>query len=402
MSGSRTRWRPDTVTERPYNAQTPPAALAEPLTPTGAFFVRDHFGVPRLTPERWRLRIHGLVERELSLTYAELELLPVRELDVVVECAGNGRSLMRPRPPGLPWDQGAVGCARFAGVPLAVLADRAGVRPEAVELVFTGADFGELHGRRTAFERSLPVDLARHPDTLLATRMNGTLLSPGHGAPVRLVVPGRYGVADVKWLVGVRAVAEPFHGPFQAEEYLYRGSRGMPDGTPEGPVGEIRVRSLITAPSPGARLPAGGACVVRGRAWSGGVPVCQVEVRIGGADWRQAVLVPAGGRYAWAEWWYQWTPRVPGRRVLQTRATDADGHTQPMRAPWNEQGYGCNPVTGVAVEVVAAPDGERPAERDGDRPGGNGDGSGGGNGDGSDRSGDGVVGGRAGRRGARR
>ncbi|MGW2547183.1 sulfite oxidase, partial [Kitasatospora sp. NPDC001574] len=133
---------------------------------------------------------------------------------------------------------------------------------------------------------------------------------------------------------------------------------------------------------------------VRGRAWSGGVPVCQVEVRIGGADWRQAVLVPAGGRYAWAEWWYQWTPRVPGRRVLQTRATDADGHTQPMRAPWNEQGYGCNPVTGVAVEVVAAPDGERPAERDGDRPGGNGDGS--------DRSGDGVVGGRAGRRGARR
>ncbi|MEU6236508.1 sulfite oxidase [Kitasatospora sp. NPDC047058] len=355
-------WAPETVTADPYNAQTPAAALAEPLTPTGAFFVRDHFGVPRLGRAGWRLRVDGLVDAELDLGYAELLALPMRELDVVVECAGNGRSLMTPRPPGVPWEQRAVGCARFAGVPLRAVLARAGLRSSAVELVFTGADAGDLHGSRTAFERSLPAGLARHPDTLLATHMNGAPLTPGHGAPVRLLVPGRYGVADVKWLVGVRAVARPFTGPFQAEEYVYRHSRTGRDGTPEGPVGEIRVKSLVTAPEAGARLPLGLVCTVRGRAWSDGVPVHRVDVRVGSAGWRPADLAPAAGRYAWTEWTYRWTPRLAGPRLLLARATDAEGRTQPLRTPWNEQGYGCNRVAGVEVVVVAPPTG-------GSRPG---------------------------------
>ncbi|MFD8886106.1 sulfite oxidase [Streptomyces erythrochromogenes] len=354
-----TVWAPETVSADPYNAQTPSAALAEPVTPVDAFFVRDHFGIPPTGPGRWRLRVGGAVATAFSIGLEELLTLEHRELDVVVECAGNGRSLMRPAPPGLPWGQRAVGCAHFEGVPFRILADRAGTDPESVEVVFTGADSGTVRGRRTPFERSLPLAAARHPDTLLATRMNGEPLTPEHGAPVRLVVPGRYAVADVKWLVGARAVTAPFTGVFQAEEYLYL----TPHGTPEGPVTTLRVKSLITEPTPDEDLRRGHETLVRGHAWSGdGVPVHRVEVRAEHEDdgrdpdhvrgWHEAVLEPPAGPYAWRGWSYRWTPQQPGPYRLLSRATDARGDTQPPQAPWNARGYGCNPVASVEVVVV--------------------------------------------------
>ncbi|MBT2446969.1 sulfite oxidase [Streptomyces sp. ISL-43] len=338
---------PETVTADPYNAQTPPAAFAERMTPVDAFFVRDHFGIPRLEPHRWRLSLGGLVEAPCELGYDELLALGRRELDLVLECAGNGRSLMAPRPPGLPWGERAVGCARFAGVPFQAIAARAGVAPRTIEFVFTGADSGEAHGRRVSFERSLPVDVALHPDTLLATHMNGVPLAAEHGAPVRLVVPGRYAVADVKWLVGARAVAEPFTGVFQTDEYVYRASRG----TPDGPVTTMRVKSLITAPEPGAVVAPGAELTVRGWAWSGGVPVRLVEVQVDGGNWHEAGLARPSGPYAWTGWSLRWTPQRPGRHRLLARATDALGETQPLRAPWNAQGYGCNAAASVEVLV---------------------------------------------------
>ncbi|MFD9033954.1 molybdopterin-dependent oxidoreductase [Streptomyces sp. NPDC059567] len=360
-----TVWAPETVTTDPYNAQTPRAALTERVTPADALFVRDHFGVPRTALSDWGLRIGGAVTVPATLGYEELLALGRlgrREFDVVLECAGNGRALMSPRPPGLPWDQRAVGCARFAGVPFHLVAERAGIAPETVEFVFAGADAGTVHGRRAAFERSLPLAEALHPDTLLATHMNGEPLPPEHGAPVRLVVPGRYAVADVKWLVEARAVTEPFTGVFQAEEYLYVASRGIPDG----PVAAIRVKSFISAPEPDDDLRRGTQTVVRGRAWSGaGLAVGRVEVRAehededrpgeepaGDADWHDADLEEPTGPYAWTGWSYRWTPRRPGRYRLLARATDAHGDTQPPRAPWNAQGYGCNPVAAVDVVVV--------------------------------------------------
>ncbi|WP_328929860.1 sulfite oxidase [Streptomyces sp. NBC_00190] len=359
-----TAWTPEQVTADPYNAQTPAAALAEPVTPVGAFFVRDHFGTPRTTPSRWRLRVGGAVAAPLDIGYDELAALQRRELDVVLECAGNGRSLMTPRPPGLPWGQRAVGCAHFAGVPFRALAARAGIEPGAVEVVFAGADSGTVHGLPTAFERSLPLEAALHPDTLLATHMNGEPLAPEHGAPVRLVVPGRYAVADVKWLVEARAVTEPFTGVFQAEEYVYAASLGIP----EGPVTTVRIKSHITEPEPDAAIRRGHEAVVRGHAWSGGgVPVRRVEVRAEneegegngegegedcGREWHDAVLEPSAGPYGWTGWSYRWTPQRPGPYRLLSRATDALGDTQPPRAPWNAHGYGCNPVASVAVVVV--------------------------------------------------
>ncbi|MEU0398938.1 molybdopterin-dependent oxidoreductase [Streptomyces sp. NPDC006197] len=364
-----TVWTPETVTAEPYNAQTPSAALAEPVTPVGALFVRDHFGIPRTTPRRWRLRLRGAVAEPLDIGYDELLTMEHREFDVVMECAGNGRSQMSPRPPGLPWGQRAVGCAHFAGVPFQRLATRARIDRAAVEIVFAGADSGTVHGRRAAFERSLPLAVALHPDTLLATHMNGEPLAPEHGAPVRLVVPGWYAVADVKWLVEARAVREPFRGVFQVEEYVYRASRG----TLGDPVTTVRVKSFITTPEPDSAVRRGHEIPVRGRAWSGGgVPVRQVEVRAAygdvdgvssedgtggegpsdGEEWHDAVLEPPSGPYAWTDWSYRWTPRRPGPYRLLARATDEHGDIQPPRAPWNAGGYGCNPVAYVEVVVV--------------------------------------------------
>ncbi|MEU8527385.1 MULTISPECIES: molybdopterin-dependent oxidoreductase [Streptomyces] len=351
-------WAPETVTDEPYNAQTPTAALAEPVTPAGALFVRDHFGIPRATPRTWRLRLEGAVAAPFSLGHRELAALPHRELDVVVECAGNGRSLMTPRPPGVPWTQRAVGCAHFAGVPFHVLASRARIDPAAVEIVFAGADSGSVHGRTVAFERSLPLDAALHPDTLLATHMNGEPLAPEHGAPVRLVVPGRYAVADVKWLVEARAVTRPFTGVFQADDYVYVASRG----TPDGPVTTLRVKSLITEPEADSALRRGRGILVRGRAWSGaGRAVRRVDVRAelleagttaGAAPWLRAELDRPSGAYAWTGWSCRWTPERPGPYRLIARATDDSGESQPLRAPWNAHGYGCNQVASVEVVVV--------------------------------------------------
>ncbi|MEJ8641628.1 molybdopterin-dependent oxidoreductase [Streptomyces sp. MS1.HAVA.3] len=352
-----TVWAPETVTADPYNAQTPSAALAEPLTPVGAFFVRDHFGIPPTTPGRWRLRIGGAAAAPFDIGHDELLAMEHRELDVVVECAGNGRSLMTPRPPGLPWSQQAVGCAHFAGVPFRSLADRARIDPAAVEIVFTGADSGAVrrppHGLRAqpaARRGPAPRHPPRHPDERRAARPRTRGSRPPGG-------PGRYAVADVKWLVGARAVTQPFTGVFQAEEYRYVASRG----TPEGPVTTVRVKSLITEPEPDEAVRRGHETLVRGRAWSGdGVPVRRVEVRAayeeddrdGERGWHEAVLDPPAGPYGWSGWSYRWTPQQPGPYRLLSRATDARGDRQPAQAPWNAHGYGCNPVACVEVVVV--------------------------------------------------
>jgi len=347
MTGTVLPLSPETMTTDPYNAQTPPVALAQPLTPVGAFFVRDHFGMPRLDRHGWRLSLGGAVEAPYELGYDELLAMERREIELVLECAGNGRSRMSPRPPGLPWGERAVGCARFGGVPFREFAERAGVNPDAVEFVFTGADSGEAHGRQVAFERSLALDVALHPDTLLATHMNDEPLAPEHGAPVRLVAPGQYGVADVKWLVGARAVTRPFTGVFQTDEYVYLDS----DGTPEGQVTTMRVKSLITAPGPGTTVPRGSVVDVHGWAWSGGTPVRRVEVQLDDGDWHAAALSPPTGPYAWTGWSLRWAAKHPGNHRLLARATDADGDTQPLQAPWNAQGYGCNPAACVDVVV---------------------------------------------------
>lgn len=343
---------PDLVTreESPYNAGTPMGALGDPKTPVQHFYVRSHFQVPDLDPGAWRLRVDGEVETALDLSLDDLHGLPSRSLAVTLECAGNGRRAMEPFPGGTPWVFDAVSTAEFTGTSLYRVLDRAGVSPEAAEVVFTGADGGEVgDGREVAFERSLPVAVARDPDVLLAWEMNGEPLSPNHGHPLRVVVPEWYAMASVKWLVRIRASAERFRGWFQADRYVYREQEGRPDGTP---LTYKRVRAVIARPADGESLHRG-PVEVTGTAWSGGVPVRRVEVSPdGGASWHEARLGEAAGEHAASPWRWTWQPERAGRHVLMARATDAAGASQPMESRWNAHGYGNNVVHRVEVDVA--------------------------------------------------
>jgi DMSO/TMAO reductase YedYZ molybdopterin-dependent catalytic subunit len=336
------------------NEEAPLGALAEPLTPTEDFYQRTNFLVPEIDRAAWTLSVHGAVRTPLVLGWDDLRRLPARTLAVTLECAGNGRTRMTPLPPGHPWELGAVSTARFTGASLRDVLRRAGVEDGAVEVAFAGADAGITEtGRYARFERSLPLDAALDADVLLAWGMNGAPLPPRHGHPLRLVVPGWYGVASVKWLTEVRVLDAPFDGFFQRERYVYRGEAGMQDGTP---VTRMRVRALIARPEDGERLKVGAQAEIRGTAWSGEGPVRRVEVSVdGGATWRDARLGAAEGGYACVPWTLAWTPARPGRHELLARATDGAGNTQPLEPVWNELGYGNNVVQRVAVDVEVTP-----------------------------------------------
>ena len=331
------------------NCETPPGDLGEDLTPTVRFYRRSHFPIPVLDPAAWRLGVGGMVHRPLSLSLPELIRLPAETLAVTLECAGNGRALQRPPAPGVQWGPGAVGTAEWTGPRLADVLARAGIRPGACEVIFGGADQGQAADgspRSIRFERSLPVRDALESGALLAYAMNGQPLPVRHGYPLRLVVPGWYAVASVKWLTDIRVVAEPFDGFFQAVHYVYDWDRGG-HGTPE-PVREMQVRALITRPCAGQELPAGGV-IVRGVAWSGAAPVARVEVSVAGGPWHKARLVGAPAAHGWQQWEFLASGLGPGEVTVRARATDLAGRVQPDRPEWNRLGYGTNFIHEVRV-----------------------------------------------------
>jgi len=333
----------------PLNCETPLAGLDGDVTPTARFYRRNHFPIPVLDPAAWRLGVGGMVHRPLSLSLRELTRLPAQTLAVTLECAGNGRALRRPPAPGVQWGPGAVGTAEWTGPRLADVLARAGIRPGACEVIFGGADQGQAADgspRSIRFERSLPVRDALESGALLAYAMNGQPLPVRHGYPLRLVVPGWYAVASVKWLTDIRVVAEPFDGFFQAVHYVYDWDRGG-HGTPE-PVREMQVRALITRPCAGQELPAGGV-IVRGVAWSGAAPVARVEVSVAGGPWRKARLIGAPAAHGWQQWEFLAGGLRPGDVTVRARATDLAGRVQPGRPEWNRLGYGTNFIHEVRV-----------------------------------------------------
>jgi DMSO/TMAO reductase YedYZ molybdopterin-dependent catalytic subunit len=336
--------------ERPRNCETPVPELAEPLTRPSVFYVRNHFDPPSLDPAVWRLEVGGRVEHPLSLTLAELRAMPAQTLTVTLECAGNGRAALQPPTDGEPWGFGAVSTATWTGIPLSDVLDRAGPSAHAPEILFRGADRGPVGqpDRIAHFERSLPIDVARQSDALLAYAMNGAPLPIDHGYPLRLIVPGWYGVASVKWLTSIEAITTPFTGYFQAEKYVYEWER---DGrVAREPVTRLRVRALITEPRPDVGVEAGD-LAIRGMAWSGTAPIARVEVRVGNGSWREARLLGAPSRDHWQPWELVTTVREPGRTMVAARAIDLDGRTQPPQPEWNRLGYGSNAIQEIAVQV---------------------------------------------------
>jgi DMSO/TMAO reductase YedYZ molybdopterin-dependent catalytic subunit len=334
----------------PYNAEAPLDVVdGGPVAP-GDFFVRSHFAVPGIDSAAWRCTVDGAVDRPVTLDLDALRALPQRRLAVTLECAGNGRTLLRPEVKGAPWTLGAVSTATFTGASLRDVLDRAGIRDVAVEVVCRGADSGTVpDGRQVGFERSLPLDVARDPDVLVAWGMNGAPLAPEHGAPVRLIVPGWYGVASVKWLVGLSVVTAPFAGIFQGESYVYRGCAAYPENTPVGPV---RVRALIASPVAGATV-SRGALTVKGSAWSGSGAIVKVEISTDdAASWRAATLLAPASPRAATPWHATIRVESNGEVEILARATDGAGNVQPLDPPWNVLGYGNNAVQRIIVRVV--------------------------------------------------
>jgi DMSO/TMAO reductase YedYZ molybdopterin-dependent catalytic subunit len=335
------------ISDDPPNAETPLADLGAGTVPNDRFYVRCNFPVPRLDVATWRLEVVGAVELPRSWSMTALRALRRVERTITMECAGNGRTLMTPTPPGTPWGLGAVGFAHFGGVRLADVLAASEPRASAVSLVFTGADTGPVEPDGSiAYEFDLDVATATSDGPMLAWIMGGQPLSPEHGFPLRLVVPGHYGMRSVKWLTRITATERPFDGHFP-RRYRYRGEPGLADGTPVGP---MRVRSLIAQPADGERL-APGQIAVRGIAWSGHGPVASVEVAAGGT-WMPARLDRQADDAAPVRWALDWTPSVPGVYALAVRATDAAGNEQPGAPVWNEGGYGNNVVHRIGVTVA--------------------------------------------------
>lgn len=337
------------VSQQPLNAETPLRVLEAAITPAELVYVRNHFEIPDTSAEPWRLEIGGAVREPLALRLSDLQALPSKTVEATLECAGNGRNRLRPEPPGTPWGFGAVSLVRFTGVPLANVLEMAAPREAACEAAFFGADRGPVAPERVErFARSLPLETARHPDTLLAWEMNGKPLTPEHGFPLRLFVPDWYGVASVKWLEEIRLVTEPLEAFYQSERYIYLDESGTPQGQP---VRRMRVRALTLTPADRSRRRIG-AMEIAGIAWSGHGLIQAVAVSVdGGETWVEAELFPAESPYGAARWRLSWTPPRAGDYTLLAKATDAQGNSQPLEPRWNSLGYGNNSVQPVRVSI---------------------------------------------------
>jgi DMSO/TMAO reductase YedYZ molybdopterin-dependent catalytic subunit len=332
------------------NHGMPLEALRYDVTPIGLHYLLTHFDIPAGEADTWTVQVGGLVDRPLTLSMGDVMGRPAVTRTVTMECAGNGRARMHPRPLSQPWLSEAIGTAAWTGTALAPILREAGVGPHAVDVIFEGADHGTQGGVEQDYERSLSVADAMHDDVMLAYAINGVPLPPQHGYPLRLVVPGWYGMTNVKWLRRMTVVDEPFDG-FQMHAYRLRTG---PDD-PGVPVTRMRTRALMEPPGfpdffSRRRIVETGRVLVRGRAWSGWGPITGVDVSVdGGATWEPASMGSAGDASTWRAWSFEWTA-VPGDHVLRCRATDAAGTTQPIEDHWNQGGY--ENTTPQRVEVT--------------------------------------------------
>src|ERR687893_1933146 len=337
------------------NPGMPLEGLRYPITPIGMHYLLIHFDIPLIDAATYELSITGRVRNLLKLTLDDLKARPAVTMPVTMECAGNGRAHLSPRPVSAPWHNEAVGCAEWTGTSLKPILEEAGLLDDAVEILFTGYDRGIDQDVEQDYERSLPLEVALHEEVILAYEMNGRPLPPQHGSPLRLVVPDWYGMASVKWLKSIAVTDEPFSGVQQAIKYRYKQSEEDP-GTP---VTRKHPRALMVPPGipdylSRTRHVRAGNTLVEGRAWSGYGPIERVEFSSdGGRSWDDTELGEPLGPYAWRPWSYEWDAPEPGEYELCARATDASGKTQPMDGDevWNHGGYGVNAVQRVPVVV---------------------------------------------------
>jgi DMSO/TMAO reductase YedYZ molybdopterin-dependent catalytic subunit len=338
------------------NHGMPLEALQSDLTPVGLHYLLIHYDVPFVDEATHRLEVDGEVDRPLSLTIDELRARPAIEVTTTMECAGNGRALFTPRAFSQPWLVEAVGTAAWRGASLRTLLTEAGIRDGARDVLFTGLDRGIEKEIEQQYQRSLPPDEALRDEVVLAYEMNGAPLQPQHGAPLRLVVPGWYGMTNVKWLSRITVLREPFSGYQQSTAYKFRR-----DEDDEGmAVTRIAPRALMVPPGipdfhTRERFLAAGPVTLAGRAWSGWGPIAAVDVSTdGGSTWDRARLGAHvnSSPWAWRPWTYDWEA-TSGRYEVRCRARDDAGNEQPIDAQWNVGGYANNGAQRVVVNVTS-------------------------------------------------
>jgi DMSO/TMAO reductase YedYZ molybdopterin-dependent catalytic subunit len=317
-------------------------------TPIERFFVRNHTATPLIDARSWRLAIYGTglrgaptADRPRTLDLRDLLRLPSRTITAAIECAGNGRSYFGSQQgtpvSGTQWHLGAIGVARWTGVPLSIVLERAGLTRRAVDVMPIGLDSPVVVNGTDAghVRRPLPVAKALD-DVLLAYEMNGRPLPPDHGGPVRLVVPGWVGVANIKWVGAIEVADQPLFSTWNTTQYRMIG----PDYPPDSPPLTTQVVKSAFELAQGATIPSGQPVELSGRSWSGTGAIERVEVSTdGGSSWRRAHLHGPNRPRAWTRWRLPWHPETPGPTTLLARATDTRGRTQPDTVPFNTGGY---------------------------------------------------------------
>ena len=348
------------LTSRPPQLETPFSVFVEGvLTPNDAFFVRYHWSaIPTsIDPQSYRLKIGGHVNTPLELSLAELKQIgDAVEIVAVNQCSGNSRGHFAPRANGGQLSNGAMGNARWTGVPLKKVLERAGIKAGAVQVAFNGLDTPPA-GDGPDFVKSLNIDHALDGEVMLAWQMNGEDLPMLNGYPLRLVVPGYYGTYWIKHLSDITVLDKPFDGFWVASAYRIADNACAcvtPGTTPAKtvPINRFNVRSFITSHQDGARLKAGKQVVVKGIAFDGGYGITEVAFSAdGGKSWQAATLGKDLGKYSFREWSASFKPGK-GEHTLMVRAVNRIGQSQPSTALWNAAGYMRNVVE--TTRVIAA------------------------------------------------
>lgn len=348
-------------TYRPPNFETPIEYFHTPITPNNAFFVRYHLaGIAQVQAAEWRLNVGGeSAERELEFTLDQLKKdFEPAEITAVCQCSGNRRGLFDPHVAGVEWGVGAMGNAVWRGVRLKDILAKAGVKSDALEVVFSPADRAVID-KTPAFVKSLPVEVALDENTLVAFEMNGKPLPHWNGFPARLVVPGWTGTYWVKQLISVRLVSKPEQSFWMSTAYrLPRGKFKTPSFKSQvtsatEPITTVVVNSLITSLTNGQQIPRGKPIEVKGIAWDSGTGIDSVEVSTDfGASWQRAKLGRDLGRFSFREFTLAVPTRERGSIVVMARATSRSGETQVERLIQNPGGYHHNLIQRLYVEVI--------------------------------------------------
>jgi DMSO/TMAO reductase YedYZ molybdopterin-dependent catalytic subunit len=339
--------RPDGLIVRnqePRNLETPLSELAHDITPNEKFYVRSHFAVPGVDPKTYKLTVEGHVEKKLELTLDDLKAMEAVSKPVTLECAGNSRVFLTPAARGLQWGNGAVGNAKWTGVALGAILERARVKAGAVDVVLIGADKGAITTDPASpgainFDRGIPLAKANRDEPLPAS----------HGGPLRAIVGGWYGMASAKWLARIVVNDKPHAAFWQTMDYSIweRDSNGLPQ---LAPVTAIQPKAIVTSLGPNDVLEAGKAYTLTGLAWAGESSVKKVEVSLdGGTRWAPAKHAE-GKPFTWVRWTAELTPSTKGPLRILARCTDDKGNTQPEKRDSDRRAYMINHL--VPVEVL--------------------------------------------------